>query len=251
MRSQKSSMCLQCLTSCCSRCGLREALYSVTKPVCDCDHVIVGLETRLPAAWPVCNYRHSANHHALTLMHGFCAMQGTQVADRVEGADAAALSTKVAALTSTSKAAPAAAPAATRQQPDLQQRIKALLDSHPVMLFMKGSPEAPRCGFSRKVAEALQAAGISYKHFDILADEEVRQGLKEYSNWPTYPQVGCCLAGCDAHRAAGCGWGCSVQRRWGCKARHLTWHAWPVCQGAAVVRRRAALCGGMCRSCCN
>jgi Grx4 family monothiol glutaredoxin len=71
----------------------------------------------------------------------------------------------------------------------LQQRLQKLVSSSPVMLFMKGSPEAPRCGFSRKVAEALAGAGISYQHFDILGDEEVRQGLKEYSNWPTFPQV--------------------------------------------------------------
>ena len=56
---------------------------------------------------------------------------------------------------------------------------------------MQGNPEAPRCGFSRKVVEALQGAvGTGgFGTFDILGDEEVRQGLKEYSSWPTYPQV--------------------------------------------------------------
>lgn len=53
----------------------------------------------------------------------------------------------------------------------------------------QGSPEAPRCGFSRKVVEALQSAGEPFGSFDILTDEAVRQGLKEYSSWPTYPQV--------------------------------------------------------------
>lgn len=68
------------------------------------------------------------------------------------------------------------------------------------MVFMKGSPEAPRCGFSRKVTEALSSEGISYGSFDILSDESVRQGLKQLSNWPTYPQVyvqGELLGGCD------------------------------------------------------
>lgn len=54
----------------------------------------------------------------------------------------------------------------------------------------QGNPEAPRCGFSRKVVEALQAAGEEFGSFDILGDEAVRQGLKEFSNWPTYPQAG-------------------------------------------------------------
>ena len=54
----------------------------------------------------------------------------------------------------------------------------------------QGTPDAPRCGFSRKVVEALRAAGEEFGSFDILSDEGVRQGLKELSNWPTYPQVG-------------------------------------------------------------
>lgn len=68
------------------------------------------------------------------------------------------------------------------------------------MIFMKGTPEAPRCGFSRKVAEALSSDGISFGSFDILTDDNVRQGLKLYSQWPTYPQVyvqGELLGGCD------------------------------------------------------
>jgi glutaredoxin-related protein len=53
----------------------------------------------------------------------------------------------------------------------------------------QGTPDAPRCGFSRKVAEALSSDGLSFGSFDILSDEAVRQGLKQYSQWPTYPQV--------------------------------------------------------------
>lgn len=54
---------------------------------------------------------------------------------------------------------------------------------------MKGNPEEPRCGFSRKIVGILQTGGVTFEHFDILEDEEVRQGLKTYSNWPTYPQL--------------------------------------------------------------
>jgi len=64
-----------------------------------------------------------------------------------------------------------------------------LLNKAPVMLFMKGSPSAPKCGFSSKMVQLLQDAGVKFDSFDILADEEIRQGLKQYSNWPTYPQL--------------------------------------------------------------
>ena len=57
------------------------------------------------------------------------------------------------------------------------------------MLFMKGSPDAPRCGFSRQITELLQAEKVKFDTFDILSDEEVRQGLKTFSNWPTFPQL--------------------------------------------------------------
>lgn len=58
------------------------------------------------------------------------------------------------------------------------------------MLFMKGSPEAPFCGFSKKMVAILQKYdGLKYGHFDILQDSEVREGLKEYSKWQTYPQL--------------------------------------------------------------
>lgn len=66
--------------------------------------------------------------------------------------------------------------------------------------MLQGNPEAPRCGFSQKVVSALQSINVPFKSFDILSDEEVRQGLKEYSQWPTYPQLyvkGELLGGCD------------------------------------------------------
>lgn len=72
----------------------------------------------------------------------------------------------------------------------LNKRLKELIESSDVMLFMKGSPDEPRCGFSRKIVELLREQGIkNMGHFDILGDNDVRQGLKEYSNWKTYPQL--------------------------------------------------------------
>ncbi|KAJ3313027.1 Glutaredoxin 3 [Boothiomyces sp. JEL0838] len=72
---------------------------------------------------------------------------------------------------------------------DLKDKLKTLTTSHPVMLFMKGVPSQPRCGFSRQTVELLNGLNIEYGSFDILADESVRQGLKEYSDWPTFPQI--------------------------------------------------------------
>ena len=67
----------------------------------------------------------------------------------------------------------------------LQSRLEKLVHSAPVLLFMKGSPTEPRCGFSAKVVQALQQAGIEFKHFDILSDDAVRQGLKVGSSAAT------------------------------------------------------------------
>ena len=71
----------------------------------------------------------------------------------------------------------------------LNDKLIRLTTKDPVVLFMKGHPGEPRCGFSRKIVELLKRNNVNYGYFDILSDEEVRQGLKEYSNWPTYPQL--------------------------------------------------------------
>ena len=71
----------------------------------------------------------------------------------------------------------------------LETRLKALIEKDTMMLFMKGVPDAPQCGFSRTIVGILQDEGIAFSSFNILEDEEVRQGLKTYSDWPTYPQL--------------------------------------------------------------
>lgn len=70
-----------------------------------------------------------------------------------------------------------------------REYLKKLTNRAPIMVFMKGDPKAPRCGFSRQLVELLAKHEIKYDTFDILQDDEVRQGLKEYSDWPTYPQI--------------------------------------------------------------
>lgn len=72
---------------------------------------------------------------------------------------------------------------------DSSSRLEKLIHAAPVMVFMKGEPSAPRCKFSRALVELLREAGIVFGYFDILTDNEVREGLKEFSNWRTYPQV--------------------------------------------------------------
>ncbi|VDM76453.1 unnamed protein product [Strongylus vulgaris] len=91
-----------------------------------------------------------------------------------------------------------------RQTNDLNSRLKSLIESHKLMLFMKGDREQPQCKFSRQMIELLNGVGADYGTFDILKDEEVRQGLKTYSNWATYPQLylnGELLGGLDVVKA--------------------------------------------------
>lgn len=87
--------------------------------------------------------------------------------------------------------AEALADAIAGQEPgDLNKRLSSLINRHKLMLFIKGTPQSPRCGFTRQLLELLAQQGIQdFDYFDILQDEEVRQGLKVYSDWPTYPQI--------------------------------------------------------------
>jgi monothiol glutaredoxin len=73
---------------------------------------------------------------------------------------------------------------------DTQDRIRETVTGHPVVLFMKGNPQFPQCGFSASAIQILKASGVD-KPFtvDVLQDEEIRQGIKEYANWPTIPQL--------------------------------------------------------------
>jgi Grx4 family monothiol glutaredoxin len=72
---------------------------------------------------------------------------------------------------------------------ELNNRLSQLVKAASVMLFMKGTPSAPQCGFSRQTVAILREHGVKYGFFNILADDGVRQGLKEFSEWPTFPQV--------------------------------------------------------------
>ncbi|HEY2807629.1 MAG TPA: Grx4 family monothiol glutaredoxin [Steroidobacteraceae bacterium] len=83
---------------------------------------------------------------------------------------------------------------------DVVQKIKSELESAPVVLFMKGTPDFPQCGFSAQTVAALRALGAQFKHVNIFEEPELREALKRHSNWPTYPQLyvkGELVGGCD------------------------------------------------------
>ncbi len=83
---------------------------------------------------------------------------------------------------------------------DVNARIEEQLESNQVMLYMKGSPDFPQCGFSGQTVAALKAIGKPFAYVNIFEDPEIREGLKQYSNWPTFPQLyvkGELIGGCD------------------------------------------------------
>ncbi len=77
----------------------------------------------------------------------------------------------------------------TNSGADLNERIKALISSSELVLFMKGNAAMPQCGFSANSIAILDSLNVKYNTFDILSDMDIRQGVKEFSNWPTYPQL--------------------------------------------------------------
>ena len=83
---------------------------------------------------------------------------------------------------------------------DVNAKIEEQLNSHDILLYMKGTPDFPQCGFSGQAVAALNAIGKPYAYVNIFEDPEIREGLKEYSNWPTFPQLyvkGELVGGCD------------------------------------------------------
>ena len=149
----------------------------------------------------------SSTSMSRSMARSFCkadsgAVQSNKLEAEIEGADAPTLNTKITTLFSqgpaskqASSAGPKKAPPAQAQQSaETTARIRTLLASAPVLLFMKGTPEAPRCGFSAKTVAALRNAGVDFSTFDILTDDTVRQGLK-VSAEPHNVILRDCLAG--------------------------------------------------------
>ncbi|CAO1631787.1 unnamed protein product [Parajaminaea phylloscopi] len=150
----------------------------------------------------------------------FVLLRGHTLLSRVSGANASALASAVAAHAASPSAANAAGPSSTtasqpqaapstypgavdgtidshslHQPPEsetedeLFERCKKIMNSNKVMLFMKGNPDQPKCGFSQKTVGLLKGEGVAFGTFDILQDEAVRQGMKKLNDWPTFPQI--------------------------------------------------------------
>ena len=83
---------------------------------------------------------------------------------------------------------------------EIKEKIKNLINDNQVCLFMKGTPDAPQCGFSMAVSNALKHLNVDFKGINVLEDENLRQGIKDFSDWPTIPQLyvkGQFIGGCD------------------------------------------------------
>ncbi len=83
---------------------------------------------------------------------------------------------------------------------EVQEAIRKQVESHPIILFMKGSPQEPQCGFSMRASQAVAACDAEFAYVNVLEDERIRQGIKDYGNWPTIPQLyvgGELVGGCD------------------------------------------------------
>jgi len=123
--------------------------------------------------------------HKITAVPTFLLLRKGGLVDRVDGANAAELTQKV--IKQASKVI--IPPIARKSEEDLDSRLRSLTNMASIVLFMKGNPSEPRCGFSRQMIQLLNEQNVAYKTFDILQDNEVREGLKKFSNWPTYPQL--------------------------------------------------------------
>ncbi len=83
---------------------------------------------------------------------------------------------------------------------DVMDRIKEQVENNPVIIYMKGTPQMPMCGFSSRTSEALKACNVEFAHVNVLADPDIFQNLPRFANWPTFPQVyvnGELIGGCD------------------------------------------------------
>lgn len=83
---------------------------------------------------------------------------------------------------------------------DALERIKEAVETNPIIIFMKGTPQLPQCGFSSRAARALQQCGVEFAHVNILEERDIYENLPKFSNWPTFPQLfvnGQLVGGCD------------------------------------------------------
>lgn len=124
--------------------------------------------------------------HGVTAVPTIILMRDSAVIDRVDGVNPGILVEKIKQYISPKNSTSIES---TKSEANLEDRLKQLINQAPCMLFMKGDRETPRCGFSRTIVGILDSLNADYQTFDILQDNTVREGLKKFSNWPTYPQL--------------------------------------------------------------
>uniref|UniRef100_A0A2M4AQ69 Putative glutaredoxin-related protein n=1 Tax=Anopheles triannulatus TaxID=58253 RepID=A0A2M4AQ69_9DIPT len=127
-------------------------------------------------------------HHQIDSVPTVLFFRAGTAIDRIDGVDVGALSSKARKYAGAAAAAAVGSSNSTSSG-NLEERLKQLINRSKVMIFMKGDRNTPRCGFSKQLIAIINDTGVEYDTFDILTDEAVRQGLKTFSNWPTYPQV--------------------------------------------------------------
>ncbi|KAG1735344.1 thioredoxin-like protein [Suillus paluster] len=123
-------------------------------------------------------------------------IQGHALLARIEGGDATRLTETIAkylgsnssVVSQSTTSQPPVLPSSSETVAQLETRMRKIMNQSSVVLFMKGEPDAPRCGFSRTAVALLREKNVTFTHFDILSDESVRQGLKTLNDWPTFPQ---------------------------------------------------------------
>ena len=125
----------------------------------------------------------------ITVVPSYVGIYGS-VVEKVEGVNPPGLAKLASQLSSISpQLISSAGEAVQNVVVNINDKLKELINKASVMLFMKGVPDAPKCGFSKKICGILKENAIAFSSFDILTDEDVRSGLKVYSDWPTYPQL--------------------------------------------------------------
>ncbi|KAG8212814.1 thioredoxin-like protein [Butyriboletus roseoflavus] len=115
-------------------------------------------------------------------------LRGHTLLDKISGADARAVTVSVDTHLGTRAQFDGHATENEESEEELGTRMRRIMQQSPVVLFMKGDPTNPRCGFSSKAVALLREQQVAFTHFDILGDEAVRQGLKKVNDWPTFPQ---------------------------------------------------------------
>jgi len=135
-------------------------------------------------------YEELTEKFAVSAVPTFLFLKKGQVIDKIEGANGPELAHKVGVYSSASTSSPTLSNSNSSSNSDqINERLRKLINHAPLMLFMKGSPFAPQCGFSAQMVDLLNKEGAKFDFFNILSDEEVRNALKVYSNWPTFPQL--------------------------------------------------------------